>query len=55
MKISDIIYREEYILSEVSDEIDFGKITTDFNTVMYNLLKLPFHLEAQYVYVCAGF
>ena len=29
MKISDIIYREEYILSEVSDEIDFGKITTD--------------------------
>lgn len=28
MKISDIIYREEYILSEVDDELDFYRITT---------------------------
>ncbi len=42
MKISDIIYREEYILSEVSDELDFVKITTDTGEVREgDLLIIP--------------
>ena len=33
MKISDIINREEFIISDVSSEIEFDKLTTDLNQV----------------------
>lgn len=42
MKICDIIYREEYILSEVDDDLEFDRIITDLsNTGNADLLIVP--------------
>ena len=33
MKISDIIYREEYIFSEIEDDTEFNELVTDINSL----------------------
>ena len=42
MKISDIIHPEEYILSEVSDELEFNRLITDPSEISEgDLLIIP--------------
>jgi UDP-N-acetylmuramoyl-L-alanyl-D-glutamate--2,6-diaminopimelate ligase len=46
MKISDIIYKDEYLYSDVDDNTEFDNLTTDINNVSKSdILIIPNHLK----------